>query len=438
MGLRVWLIFALAMLFFVVIFGQIIYHVQMRQATEEFERAHGAVLAHGGQPDGPNKWAEHSVFAIKHDEIHLLPQKGQKPDKETKEALEDELEELWEEGLLNEQTSFYGFKNWHTNYLVSYLASEGKEDQHQVLFLVSSQKAHPNGVFLPLLSLLMVMLLVGFIVTAVMANHIVKPLRELERYSVGIAHKRWRAPLPVKSVDEVGRLVKAMNEMQVLLKQSEDEQRAFLQSISHDLKTPITVILGHAQAIVDGVYIESVEHTAEIIKDEALRLDNKVKKILYYNTLDYSLEADNFLEPIDLLELAKDLVVKFKPIAPELLWSVTGETATVLGDYENLQVALENILDNALRYAQSMVAIDVAVWGDGVKVEIFNDGDLIPEEAIRGIFDQLAKGKKGNFGLGLFISKKIISHYNGEIWAENRDNGVCFVITLGGKSNEEG
>lgn len=80
-----------------------------------------------------------------------------------------------------------------------------------------------------------------------------------------------------------------MNMMQRELKRADEEEKMFLQSISHDLKTPIMVIMSHAAAIIDGVYVESVEKSAEIIKDEALNLEKKVKQMLYLNTLDYVL-----------------------------------------------------------------------------------------------------------------------------------------------------
>lgn len=67
-----------------------------------------------------------------------------------------------------------------------------------------------------------------------------------------------------------------MNRMQKELKKIDEEEKMFLQSISHDLKTPVMVIMSHAQAIIDGMYIESVEETAEIIKDEAAILEKKL------------------------------------------------------------------------------------------------------------------------------------------------------------------
>ena len=138
----------------------------------------------------------------------------------------------------------------------------------------------------------MVFIGIGFLTAKVVANRISKPLKELEDYTVRIAHKDWKRPIEVKSEDEIGRLASSMNFMQEELKRADSEEKMFLQSISHDLKTPVMVIMSHAEAIIDGVYAESMEKNAEIIRDEALRLERKINHLLYLNTLSYVLEND--------------------------------------------------------------------------------------------------------------------------------------------------
>lgn len=167
-----------------------------------------------------------------------------------------------------------------------------------------------------------------------------------------------------------------------------------MKSISHDLKTPAMVIMSHAEAIIDGVYIDSIEKTAEIIKNEAISLEKKIKQLLYLNTLDYVLENNTE------------------------------------GGEVKLQVAIENIVENGLRYAKEKICITVKQEGSFVNLDIYNDGPNIEQKHITHIFDNLYKDKTGNFGLGLAITKKIIDFYNGEIEALNREKGVSFIIKL--------
>ena len=90
--------------------------------------------------------------------------------------------------------------------------------------------------------------------------------------------------------------------------------------------------------------------------------------------------------------------------------------------------SIENVLDNALRYAKEKIGVTLKVQNGFVVLEIYNDGDNIKSKNIERIFDNLYKDKTGNFGLGLAISKKIIDFYHGEIEAINREVGVSFII----------
>lgn len=269
---------------------------------------------------------------------------------------------------------------------------------------------------------------VGFIVAKVVANYISKPLKELEAYTMRIAKKNWREPIEVENYDEIGRLVDSMNHMQKELQKSDEEEKMFLQSISHDLKTPVMVIMSHAEAIVDGVYIESVEKTAEIIRDEAISLEKKIKQLLYLNTLSYLLENNSENIQIDFQEVLLHIINRFELVNSKIEWNLNIKEAFITGNAEKIQVAIENIIDNALRYADKKICVTLKEEDSFVVLEIYNDGTNIKEENLERIFHNLYKDKTGNFGLGLAISKKIIDFYHGEIKAINRERGVSFII----------
>jgi len=110
------------------------------------------------------------------------------------------------------------------------------------------------------------------------------------------------------------------------------------------------------------------------------------------------------------------------------------ESIQIRGSEENLTVALENILENAIRFAKSKISISVkknkdpANGGIFAHIEVFNDGDPITPENLDKIFHSLYKDKNGNFGIGLAITKKIIAFFGGSVYAKNRENGVSFII----------
>ncbi|MEK6266227.1 MAG: HAMP domain-containing histidine kinase [Clostridium sp.] len=311
------------------------------------------------------------------------------------------------------------------------------------IFIISSVEYGDTGnsyliTYMPELqdnSLLYIMLIIGlifigigFLTAKLVANSISKPLKELENYTVRIANKDWKEPIKVKNEDEIGILANSMNMMQKELKRADDEEKMFLQSISHDLKTPIMVIMSHAAAIIDGVYVESVEKNAEIIRDEALSLERKVKQMLYLNTLDYVLENNSEDIEINLHRLLFHIINRFKVINSNVDWDISIEQAIIIGNVDKIQVSIENILDNSLRYTNGKICVTLKNEGDFALIDIYNDGPNIPKEHLSNIFDNFYKDKTGNFGLGLAISKKIIKFYNGEIDAINRDNGVSFLI----------
>ena len=285
-----------------------------------------------------------------------------------------------------------------------------------------------NNLLYIMLIIGLVFIAIGFLTSKLVANYISKPLKELENYTVRIAHKDWKDPINVKSEDEIGRLGISMNMMQKELKRADEEEKMFLQSISHDLKTPVMVIMSHAEAIIDGVYVESVEKNAEIIRDEALNLEKKVMQMLYLNTLDYVLE-NNFEDiEINLHRLLFHIINRFKVINNNIKWDLNVEEAFITGNADKIQVSIENILDNSLRYAMKNICVTLKKEGTFAVIEIYNDGPHIPSEHLSNIFDNFYKDKTGKFGLGLAISKKIIKFYNGEIAAINRDLGVSFLI----------
>ncbi|MBQ9922846.1 MAG: HAMP domain-containing histidine kinase [Clostridia bacterium] len=292
-------------------------------------------------------------------------------------------------------------------------------------YLVSYMPYFYNTVILNYLLVIgLIFLAAGFLISRIIASYIARPLSKLEKFTERIAAKKWGEPINTGRHDEIGRLAESMNKMQDALRRADCEEQTFLQSISHDLKTPVMVIMSHADAIIDGVYIDTPENTAKIIKDEAINLSKKLKKLLYFNTLSYSLDNYSESEPLYLDKTVLGIIERMTPLKPSVFREPELEATEIFADREKITVAIENVLDNAIRYAQTEITVTLK----NRTLEIYNDGKNIPEEHIENIFNNMYKDKTGNFGLGLAISKKIITYYGGSIKAENRPDGVCFII----------
>lgn len=335
-------------------------------------------------------------------------------------------------------------------WLISFIESDMKKEAHKSyketlydqtylfeishikdeLYLISYRELFVGEYFVFIVAIGFAIILLSLPISKVIASNIAKPLKQLEAYTRRIANKEWESDLHINSQDEIGRLAMAMYEMKQALKLADEEENKFLQSISHDLKTPVMVIMGYAQAIIDGVYVESPENTAMIIKNEAIRLEKKIKQVLYLNTLDYMLDNEKEKEDIYLDKLLTYLVQNFQSVNTDLSWQLNINTkpAVIAGNPDRIRVSIENILENQLRFADKNIQVSLEDNGASWKMEIMNDGPLLPDKDLKQIFNSLYKGDNGNFGLGLAISQKIIQYYRGSIQVENKDNHVCFTI----------
>ncbi|HCV52543.1 MAG TPA: sensor histidine kinase, partial [Exiguobacterium sp.] len=112
---------------------------------------------------------------------------------------------------------------------------------------------------------------------------------------------------------------------------------------------------------------------------------------------------------------------------------VSGEAGIVLGEGEQLRVALENVMDNAIRYAETQIDIRLSGTADQVHIEIENDGPPLDDSS--PLFHQFSRGKEGKFGLGLYIVKRIVERHDGTVAIENRPAGngvgkVCVIFNF--------
>ncbi|MED4754401.1 HAMP domain-containing sensor histidine kinase [Brevibacillus choshinensis] len=290
-------------------------------------------------------------------------------------------------------------------------------------------------VLINLIRLLVILSIVNICIAKFISTKITEPLRNLEKKVRKIASKEWEDPIFLDRGDEFGKLASSINMMQESLKKMEMEEEVFLQSVSHDLKTPIMVIHSYSQALADKVYLnDSFEETVAVIIKEAKSLEKKVEKLLYLNSLDYILERTSEFKQLNIKTVLENLVERFSMVHGRVTIQPDLVDLYVWGNEEELTVALENILENNMRYAATTIWITASVVWEHAKerVEILleNDGPPIEVGSFDQLFNHFYKGKNGKFGLGLFITKKIIQFHGGEVNAENKGSRVAFKISL--------
>jgi len=284
-----------------------------------------------------------------------------------------------------------------------------------------------------LLWLMIALCIICGIPSLLLARYLTRPLVEMESAARRISERNWQEPLVSERRDEIGRLARSFDKMREQLARQDEAQQSFLQNLSHELKTPAMVISSYAQAILDGIYPRgSLEASVQVIKDDSLRLQKRIQDFLYLNKLKYMALHRTENEGFALDSLIEDTVERLRWQRPDLEWKVALRQITLNGDRGQWGVALENLFDNQMRYAESRVVISLMILnqdaGRRAELRVFNDGPPIEDHLLDQIFDPYSSGKKGQFGLGLAIFKQVMEIHEATIRVSNEDSGVAFYI----------
>lgn len=263
------------------------------------------------------------------------------------------------------------------------------------------------------------------IVMIVWVLTLINPLKKIKSYIDDIKERK-KSDLVIDREDEIGIVSQALVEMKENLDKQESIKEEMIHNISHDLKTPIALIQTYSQSVKDDIYPYGDKNSSmDIILENADRLEHKVKSFLYLNRLDYLYGENIELGTFDMKQLIEKIVAQMDALRPDVSLETDLEDVCFVGDEEHWRVAIENIIENASRYAQSKIGIILKEK----YLEIYNDGENIDEETLPFLFDPYVKGVKGQFGLGLSIVSKITDMFGYQIEAKNQSTGVSFIFT---------
>jgi len=225
--------------------------------------------------------------------------------------------------------------------------------------------------------------------------------------------------------DELKSLSKSIDDMKDTLKEQEEYKNQMYQNISHDFKTPLTVIKSYIEGMEDG--IQDKDEGARIISEQVNKLELKVHSLLYLNKLNYIKDLDNYKhETTDVSRVITESVEKFKIQRPDVEWEVNiiDKKSDFKGTFDMWEAIIDNLLNNFVRYAEKNIKITIK----NNKITLYNDGPNIDPNILNDIFTPYKKGIKGQFGLGLSIVKKTIMLFGYEITVHNEKKGISFII----------
>ncbi|MDD5934891.1 MAG: HAMP domain-containing sensor histidine kinase [Clostridiales bacterium] len=354
---------------------------------------------------------------------------------------------------------------------MNYLDLFGILDSGHIIFLrtnyeglASSSRISNN--FLAIVGVIVTIL--GSFVMFMLSRRFTRPILILENIAKRMSDLDFDAKYEVKSNDEIGRLGTSINTLSEKLQttitelknannelQSDNERKTqidemrkeFLSNVTHELKTPIALIQGYAEGLKENVNDdpESRDFYCEVIMDEAMKMNNMVKKLLSLNQLEFGnnpIDITRFdivtviksvLSSTDILMKQKGITVYFEETEPCYVWA----------DEYMIEEVITNYISNAINHASGAKIIEIKLFQKDhvVRVAVFNTGELIPEEELEKVWIKFYKVDKartreyGGNGIGLSIVKAIMNSHNKSCGCTNRKNGVEFWFELDSKSN---
>ncbi|MFM8425254.1 MAG: sensor histidine kinase [Chloroflexota bacterium] len=295
-----------------------------------------------------------------------------------------------------------------------------------------------NGsIFLSAIATLALALFLGIL----LSRSISRPIQELTKATHHMADGKLGQQVPVRSRDELGELAQSFNKMSADLARSFNLRKQMTADIAHELRTPISLILGHAEGVKDGV-LKPTRENFEIIREEAERLEHLVSDLRTLSLADAGELSVDF-QPVDVNTLMSDVHTHYLTLFNQKRITLNLETAPVFLkanlDPNRFAQVLTNILDNALRYTPENGQVQLAVRSvnNNIQISIQDSGDGVTHEEASHLFDRFYRVDEsrarddGGSGLGLAIAKSIVEMHKGRIWAESeKGKGLRVVIEL--------
>jgi len=302
--------------------------------------------------------------------------------------------------------------------------------------VVRIQAAVQTQFYLTLGAIVVATALVGF----TMARSISEPIIETNNAARELGRSRYIRPPHSGGYREIAELNDTLVRAAEDLGKVEDLQRELIANISHDLRTPLTMIVGYAEAMRD-IPDEVTPENMQIIIDETNRLNSMVNEVLDFSRLRTgNLELD--LKPFNLTEQIREITGRVSKMAAVDGYTVVFEPDqdyTVLGDEGRIGQVLYNLLGNALTYTgeNKTVRIAQAEAGGKVRVEISDSGDGIPADELPYIFDRYYRSRENHrravigSGLGLNICRSILEKHGTGYGVRSREGeGTTFWFDL--------
>ncbi len=332
---------------------------------------------------------------------------------------------------------------------------------------VSPDKTYPPKEFIPnyrgirhwnkdtLMAVMFIILLLGFLLFIfyflLLTRRITKDMSYISSYISNIASGDMEIQITgINREDEIGEVVTQVNRMHSEIERLMKSEREALQAnkemitcVAHDLRTPLTSIIGYLQLATDveKYPVEERQKYASIAMRKADRMQGLIEELFSYTKL-MSGEITLHRSSIDIVKLVEQMTEEFYPLFMEnnLEYTLEQNVYSLILDVDGELIAraVSNLISNAVKYGKDgkAVYIELEKYDSELQIRVTNFGLIIPEDSVEHIFDRFYRvessrsSQTGGTGLGLNIAQEIAVLHGGKITVRSGINGTCFTIAL--------
>lgn len=368
--------------------------------------------------------------------------------------------------IILEKDNYIIYRLYDSHLDANYIDLIGVLEDNKIVFLRSNFESIQESValanqFLGYIGILAV--IIGIVAMFLVSGRFTKPIHEMANIAKRMSELDFEVKYPVTKKDEIGELGSSINTLSDKLQDTISElkgvnnelqsdiqkkteidemRKEFLSNVSHELKTPISLIQGYAEGLIENVNDDEENRNfyCEVIIDEANKMNQMVKRLLTLNELEFGNNQVNF-ERFDIVQLINSVLM-----STEILFRQKGvtlhfdkkEPIYVWADEYLIEQVVSNYISNSLNHVEGSNIIEIKLIRreNVLRVAVFNTGENIPEDELDKLWIKFYKVDKsrtreyGGNGIGLSIVKAIMNSHNKECGVVNHSVGVEFWFEL--------
>lgn len=303
------------------------------------------------------------------------------------------------------------------------------------------EEAYLQAVFMIAVSFLTV-IVIAAVVLFFITRRMTRPLRDMNAIAKQMSKGDFSRQVDAETKDEIGELGRTLNEMAVELASIENTRKTILTNISHDLRTPLTSVKGFLIALEDGTIPEEKRagyySRMRLETDRVITLVNAILELSRLESGNITLDRETYTLVPQLERICSTLEHQLTERNVQVSIQTELNNPKISGDYERMNRVWENLLVNAIRYANegSTITVNIDKTETMIETSIHNQGEAIPENQLPYLFDRFYKGedartKASGSGIGLSIVKSIVVLHGGTVLVRSDNHqGTTFTVSL--------